>query len=124
MTVSGNGAMGYIGKRRSPLRAVTQITSVTTGVTINAEEGVINCLTQTILTSATTVFTLTNSHIKVGCSVLLSVVDVVGDALVGTNGLPVVMTQVIADGSCKVVIFNADAASLVGVIVLGFKVIR
>ena len=124
MTVSGNGAMGYIGKRRSPLRAVTQITSVTTGVTINAEEGVINCFTQTILTSATTVFTLTNSHIKVGCAVLLSVVDVVGDALVGTNGLPVVMTQVIADGSCKVVIFNADVASLVGVIVLGFKVIR
>ena len=123
MTFSGSGSFGYINKRVNPLVSVTQITSATTGVTLNSESGVITGITQTLAADALISFTLTNSYIKAGSLVAVSVVGYSG-TYDGTAGFPCVSVGSVADGSCVIKLFNPDAASLVGIVTFAFQVIR
>ena len=88
---------------------VTQATSATTGVTLNASSGVITTFNQSAAAGATSTFTVTNS-----CVVAASVVSVtVGNyaGTYGTNGIPLATVSAVAAGSFNVTIVNAHASN-------------
>lgn len=83
---------------------VTQITSETTGVTVNANTGVITTFALTTAAQAKTVFTVTNSVVTTDS--LISVSLIYDEA---AAGIPVVSVSDVANGSFKIIIANADA---------------
>ena len=97
--------------------------AATTTVTVNALSGVILGFSQTLTASAAVTYTLSNTYIRSTSVVLVSVVGYSG-TYDGTAGFPCVSVGSIATGSCTIVLFNPDAASLVGAVKVGFLVIQ
>ena len=99
--------------------AVTQITSITTGVTCNAYSGVITTVSQTVAAGAEAEFTVTNSKV--------SATDVVA-ACIKTHtsaGTFAVDVSAVADGSFKLRLANLDAAAAGNnVLVINFVVLK
>lgn len=86
--------------------AVTQLTDVTTAVTLNAAQGKITMF-GVIATGAVASFTVTNSRVQAG-SVILAVAEGVG----ATDDLPcVVGVDTIVDGSFDVIVYNPDSGN-------------
>jgi hypothetical protein len=81
---------------------VTQGTSITTGVTVNALNGVITTVSSTLAANARTSFTVTNPNVLAGSKILVSV-----EYDETATGIPVVGVSDIAAGSFKVVLSNA-----------------
>lgn len=81
---------------------ITQITSDSTGVTVNANTGVITTVALTTAAQAKTIFTVTNSVVTVDS--LISVSAIYDEA---ATGIPVVSISDVANGSFKVIIANA-----------------
>lgn len=105
---------------------VTQITSITTGVTTNAPSGIITTVTNlsgiTAQTSAT--FTVTNSSVLATSVIVANVVDYAGTYI--TNGTPVVNVDNIGAGTFDVVLINqhtANALSATGTLKISFIVV-
>lgn len=99
---------------------VTQITSITTGVTINAASGVITTVSATTAAGATSTFTVTNSAVTAS-SVIGLAFNYAGTF--ATNGFPGVQIGTVAGGSFQVVITNAHGANaLAGVLKIHFIV--
>jgi len=111
--VSSDGLVAY----KTP---VTQLTSITTGVTANGSAGVITTVSADTGAGAASAITLTNSSIKADSIVLAQVIDYAGTF--GT-GLPVVAVDAIAAGSCDIVLMNPDAAALDNVVKIAFQVL-
>lgn len=99
--------------------AVTQATSITTGVTCSAYSGVITTVSQTVEAGAEAEFTVTNT--------LVSATDVVV-ACIKTHtsaGSFIVATSAVADGSFKLHLTNLAAATAGdNVLVINFLVLK
>lgn len=96
---------------------VTQTTSITTGVTINAPVGVITTVVSTLASLAEATFTVTNSFAKAGSVILVSTEYVGaghGDAGVASR----------ADGSFQVTVANQGSVALDAVIKIHFMIIQ
>jgi hypothetical protein len=87
---------------------VSQLTSITTAVTVDALNGSITTVASTLAANAKTSFTVNNSKVTGASRILVSVVY---DE--GATGIPVLGVADIANGSFKVVISNgAGSAAL------------
>lgn len=98
---------------------VTQVTSITTGVTINAQAGSVTTVSAATAAGAEDRFTVTNS--AVGAN------DVVMAVLASTTsaGGPLVAVDRVAAGSFQVVITNLDAAAaLNNTLTINFVVLK
>ena len=84
---------------------VTQITSITTAVTVNAHNGTITTLPSTLTGTATTTFTVNNSKVTTASKILLTV------DYTGTTGMPLVTTNGIANGSFAIKFKNASGTT-------------
>ena len=81
---------------------VTQGTSITTPVTVNALNGVITTVSATVAANAKSFFTVNNTNVVAGSKILVSV-----QYDEAATGIPVVGVSDIATGSFKVVLSNA-----------------
>jgi hypothetical protein len=100
--------------------AVTQITSATTGVTLNKVCGSITTFGLTLTAGVDVSFTLTNSTIAATDVVAVSTKSYAGTA----DGIPVANVVATAAGSCVINIRNTGAATLDALAVLNFAVIK
>jgi hypothetical protein len=85
-------------------QSVTQGTSITTAVTLNALCGSVTTVSSTLAGAATTAFTVNNSLVKTTSKVFLTLVY-------DGTGIPVVTVQRMFNGSFIVEINNAAAAT-------------
>lgn len=97
--------------------AVTQLSSASTGVTINANCGQITTVALTTAGAAEEVFTVTNS--KVAATDVIAVSTTYAGA-----GTPAVSVKGVAAGSFVVVITNLSASALDALAVINFAVIK
>lgn len=100
---------------------VTQLTSITTGVTVNATKGVITTVSLTTAAGAAeSPFVVTNSKV-VASSIIITSVEYAS----GKTGFPVVLVEAVAAGSFGIRILNAKAAGALNDIVkIHFQVIN
>lgn len=97
---------------------VTQITSDSTGVTINTVCGQITTFALVLATAVDTSFTVTNSTVAA-----TDIVDVSIGTYGGTaDGIPVVNTVATADGSFDINLMNNGAVTLDALAVINFIV--
>jgi len=83
---------------------VTQITSMTTAVTVNAHNGTITTVSFTTGTSSSTSFTVNNNKVTTASKILLTVDST-------TTGVPVLVTNTIANGSFVIKVNNVSNAA-------------
>ena len=114
-----SSASGGIGYSTGAGGTVTQATSKSTGVTLNAASGQITMNGAALAAGATVTFTLTNSSIAATDVVIPNIKSV---ATVGAYRHPSV--DAIAAGSCQISITNGSGGSLSEAIVLQFVVIK
>lgn len=104
--------------------AVTQSTSITTGVTLNAVAGIISLHATTIAGGAEQSFTFTNSNIAVNSVILLSIQS----AAVATEADGATLIANVADtpsaGSCIIRLTNPGSAATSGVAKIHFFIIN
>ncbi|RVN04658.1 hypothetical protein [Sinorhizobium meliloti] len=99
--------------------AVTQLTSITTGVTCNAYSGVITTVSQTVAAGAEAEFTVTNSKVA-ATDVVVACIKTHTSA--GTFDVSV---SAVAAGSFKLRLTNLDAAAAGNnVLVINFLVLK
>ena len=98
---------------------VTQLTSLTTAVTLNQPAGEIVTFTLTAAAAdTTTTFTVNNNFVKLDSLILANVVDWTGSA-----GFPLIIIDDVVAGSFKISIRNVSAsAALDGVLTIGFAI--
>ena len=101
---------------------VTQTSSLTTGVTINATKGIITTVSATTAGLAASTFTVTNSSMTSATgNVEAYICDYAGTVI--TNGVPSVYVRNRAVGSFDIVIYNAHATNaLSGILNIGFEI--
>lgn len=97
----------------------TQLTSITTAVTVDAHNGIITTVSSTLAAATEAVFTVNNPVVTAASRVIVSV-----EYDEATNGFPLANVADIANGSFKVVLLNAGAAALAGVVKIHFIVIN
>lgn len=99
---------------------VTQATSITTGVTVNAHTGVITTVSATTAANSTeaTGFVVTNSAVTTASKILLSC-QYAGAA----NGIPVALVSAVANGSFTVRLGNGGSAALNAAVKIHFTII-
>lgn len=85
-------------------QSVTQATSITTAVTLDALCGSVTTVSSTLAGAATTAFTVNNSLVKTTSKVFVSLVY-------NGTGIPVVTVQSVANGNFVVEINNAAAST-------------
>jgi len=85
---------------------VTQGTSITTAVTVNALNGIITTVSSTLAANARTSFTVNNSLVTATSRIIVSV-----QYDEAATGIPVVGVSDITAGSFKVVLSNASSAA-------------
>lgn len=102
-------------------RTVTQATSITTGVTINSDAGVITTVSATTAALGKSTFTVTNSSVEAGSIVIPAIVNYAGTYT--TNGTPVVTVNNITAGAFDVNLLNVHTTNaLSGVVKIAFFV--
>jgi hypothetical protein len=120
-TVSIVDGLGSTNVVLSGQGAVTQLTSITTAVTLNNPSGVITTVSSTLAAVTATSFTLTNSFITANSIVVASIANYAGTYI--TNGIPIINISSIAAGSCSIELVNVHASnSLSGVLKITFLV--
>ena len=98
---------------------VTQLTSITTAVTLDTLNGVITTVSSTLAANAKTFFTVNNSNITATSRILVSV-----QYDEAATGIPVVGVSDITAGSFKVVIANGGNAALNNIVKVHFMIIN
>lgn len=112
---AGDGVSSIISDKGT----VTQATSITTGVTLNARNGIITTVSSTLAADTEATFTVTNSAVVAGSNVIPSVIYPAASA-----GTPVVNIGAIADGSFTVVLTNVNPSNALNAAVkIGFVVL-
>lgn len=96
---------------------VTQLTSITTGVTASGVAGVITTVSSTLAADATTNFTVTNTRC-LSTSVVIVQVQEYGGA-----GAVVATADNVADGSFDIRLQSVDTVALDAVIGIGYIVL-
>jgi len=98
---------------------VTQLTSITTAVTLNTFNGVITSVSSTLAANAKTFFTVNNSNVTTASRIIVSAqYDEVA------TGVVVLGVSDIAAGTFKVVISNGGNAALNNVVKVHFMIIN
>lgn len=119
--VDVNGDMDLSGSLiMSGKGTVTQGTSVTTNVTLNAPSGVITSFNGTFVTANLYSYTFTNSYITTSSVILVSIQ---GQDSVGPNTMLSVHTDNLAAGSCDIWIGNPWTANWTGSYKLHFIIL-
>ena len=116
-TVGKFSAVG-IGQGNGNGSTVTQATSKSTGVTLNAISGKITMNNASLGAGVEAAFTLTNSLIEADD------VPVVCVASGGTSASYGVDVTAVAPGSCEITVSNLSAGSLSEAVVLNFVVVK
>lgn len=83
---------------------VTQLTSITTGVTSTASSGTVTTVSSTIAAGASASFVVTNAFAKTTSKIFLN-------AFTSGNGIPYAVVSAKANGSFTIKLFNVDAAA-------------
>jgi hypothetical protein len=115
-TVYATAEIGYAAAAQG---AVTQLTSKSTGVTLNASAGQITMNNAALAATTNVSFTLTNSTISAKDVIIFNVAG--GNATAGTYN---VFTSTLAAGSATVVLRNISGGSLSEAVVLNFAIIH
>ncbi len=97
--------------------AVTQLTSITTGVTSNASSGKETTVSSTLAAQASASFTVTNSYCGTASIVLASVQSYTGTGTVGVE------VNAITAGTFDLVLTNTSGSTLDSTIIIGFMVV-
>lgn len=99
---------------------VTQASSITTGVTVNAATGIITTFAATTAANSTeaTGFVVTNSLVRAGSKIQLSC-QYAGQ----TGSIPTALVSAIAAGSFTIILGNGGAAALNALVRIHFTVI-
>ena len=98
---------------------VTQLTSITTAVTLNTFNGVITSVSSTLAANAKTFFTVNNSNITTTSRIIVS-----AQYDEAATGIVVLGVSDIAAGTFKVVISNGGNAALNNVVKVHFMIIN
>lgn len=112
-------ATAEIGYAAAAQGAVTQLTSKSTGVTLNTSAGQITMNNAALAATTNVSFTLTNSKITAKDVIIFNVSG--GNATPGTYN---VFTSTLAAGSATVVLRNISGGSLSEAVVLNFSIIH
>lgn len=97
---------------------VTQLTSITTGVTANGSAGVITTVASTLAADLSATFTLSNSKLLANSVVMVQV------AYGGTAaGNPIVVLNSVSNGSCDMILTNAGTAALDAVVEIHYLIV-
>ena len=112
-------ATAEIGYATAAQGSVTQLTSKSTGVTLNTSSGRITMNNEALAATTNVSFTLTNSTISAKDVIIFNVAG--GNATAGTYN---VFTSTLAAGSATVVLRNISAGSLSEAVVLNFAIIH
>lgn len=115
-TTGYRNADGILVRQRQT--AVTQGTSITTGVTCNAYTGVITTVSQTVAGGAEASFTVTNDKVAATDTVVVAIKTHT------SAGLFFAAVTAVAAGSFRVSLANLDAAAGNNVLVLNFAVLK
>lgn len=98
---------------------VTQASSASTGVTLNASSGQITTVAQNIAAAAEVQFTVTNSRVAAVDTVIVNV------ASGSTGGTTIAAVTAVAAGSFQITLTNLHASTAeTGTLVLNFMVIK
>lgn len=111
---SGTAGVGYIAGAGG---AVTQLTSKSTGVTLNKASGTITMNNAALAAANTVTFVLTNSTIAVTDTVTVSIAG--GET---TDASYQILPVKVAAGSCKITVWNITNGSLSEALVLQYNV--
>ena len=104
-----------------PTSSVTQLTSITTGVTLSNTSGIITTVSATTAAASASIFTVTNTLVTSASRITVNINDYAGTF--ATNGLPVVCVDNITSGSFDIVITNMHASNaLSGILKIAFVV--
>jgi hypothetical protein len=115
ITSTGTGGIGYAAGAGG---TVTQLTSKSTGVTLNKISGQITMVNSALAAAAEVSFTLTNSTIAANDVVVVSIKSG------ATSAAYFVTVGATAAGSCNITLGNTSAGSLSEAVVLNFAVIK
>ena len=110
-------AGGQLGYSTDAQGSVTQLTSKSTGVTLNKSSGQITMNNAALGATTNVTFTLTNSLIGVRDVLVLNVYG-------GTSGSYNVWVSGLAEGSATITVRNITAGSLSEAIVINFAIIH
>jgi hypothetical protein len=83
---------------------VTQLTAITTAVTVNAHNGIITTVSSTLAGGSNAAFTVNNSKVTTASKILLTVNH-------PGAGIPVLITEAVANGSFAIRIYNVSAST-------------
>lgn len=100
--------------------AITQITSITTGVTLSKPTGTITTVSSTLVAGADASFTVTNTTVAATDTIIAHTKSYGGTA----DGIPIVNVQSVAAGSFILNIRNTGAVTLDALIVISFSIIK
>jgi hypothetical protein len=114
-------AIGVTQAQGPTARAVTQTGTITTGVTVNADAGLITTVSSTLAAVTATTFTVTDSRVEAGSVIVAKVNNYSGTYV--TNGIPIVNINNVVAGAFDLTIVNVHASNaLSGVLKIGFHV--
>ena len=83
---------------------VTQLTAISTAVTVDAHNGIITTVSSTLAGGSNAAFTVNNSKVTTASKILLTVNH-------PGAGIPVLITEALANGSFDIRIYNVSAAT-------------
>jgi len=96
---------------------VTQVTAISTAVTVNAHNGIITTVSSTLGAGSNAAFTVNNSKVLATSRILLT-------AEHPGAGLPILITETIVNGSFAIRIYNLGSAAFNNVIKISFIIIN
>lgn len=122
--ITSSSLTGGVGYATGAGAAVTQITNRSTGVTVNAVCGTITTDTTSLAAGASAIFTVTNTSVAIGDTVILSQRS--GSSNVaGVAGVTILQVVTVAAGSFKIAVHNGSTTTAeTGAIIINFSVIK
>lgn len=104
-----------------PTETVTQLTSITTGVTLNAKKGIVTTFTPSTAGLAATTFTVTNNLATASSNIEAYVTEYGGTVI--TDGLPYVFVKNKTAGTFDIIVYNAHATNALATsLKIGFQI--
>ena len=107
----------------APLQAVydsanvTQLTAISTAVTVNAHNGIITTVSSILAGGSNAAFTVNNSKVTTASKILLTVNH-------PGAGIPVLITETITNGSFDIRIYNVSSNAFTNVLKISFIIIN
>lgn len=86
-----------------PKNKVSQVTAITSGVTLNSPSGIILTTTANLATNGNTSFVVSNSHVNTGSIILANQIG-----YSGSQGAPFVSVRNVTQGSFSINLKNVD----------------